>query len=149
VLLLKDIRPQLLVYHGDWRLGGFVQFISRAKDELVTPTTSTPTSTRNAGPRSSLWQLRAAAARLEPGQPRRCETFARPTHDIRATTREARGETPDYKADAAAGSPIARPSHDRRHGQRTGQLVRGQRAPRIDALAATYVVDAPRSRSSA
>ena len=38
VLLLKDIRPQLpLVYHTDWWLGQFVQFINRAKDELVSP----------------------------------------------------------------------------------------------------------------
>jgi len=38
VLLLKDIRPQLpLVYHTDWWLSSFVQFINRAKDELVTP----------------------------------------------------------------------------------------------------------------
>src|SRR5258708_76597 len=38
VLLLKDIRPQLsLVYHSDWWLGSFVQFINRAKDELVSP----------------------------------------------------------------------------------------------------------------
>ena len=38
VLLLKDIRPQLsLVYHSDWWLSGFVQFINRAKDELVGP----------------------------------------------------------------------------------------------------------------
>src|SRR5512147_2827104 len=38
VLLLKDIRPQLtLIYHSDWWLSGIVQFINRAKDELVTP----------------------------------------------------------------------------------------------------------------
>ena len=38
VLLLKDIRPQLrLIYHSDWWLGSFVQFINRAKDELVGP----------------------------------------------------------------------------------------------------------------
>ncbi len=39
VLLLKDIRPSLsLIYHGtEWWLGSMVQFINRAKDELVTP----------------------------------------------------------------------------------------------------------------
>jgi len=38
VLLLKDIRPQLpLVYHTDWWLGQFVQFINWAKDDLVSP----------------------------------------------------------------------------------------------------------------
>ena len=38
MLLLKDIRPRLpLVYHSDWWMAGFVQFINRAKDELVTP----------------------------------------------------------------------------------------------------------------
>lgn len=40
VLLLKDIGPELpLVYHShaNWALSNFVQFINRAKDELVTP----------------------------------------------------------------------------------------------------------------
>lgn len=43
ILLLRDIRPSLgLVYHGgqsntNWWLEGFVGFINRAKDELVTP----------------------------------------------------------------------------------------------------------------
>ncbi len=40
VLLLRDLRPQLpLIYHaGPWWLAQIVQFINRAKDELVTPT---------------------------------------------------------------------------------------------------------------
>ena len=40
VLLLRGISPTLsLVYHSrsNWALGGFVQLINRAKDELVTP----------------------------------------------------------------------------------------------------------------
>ncbi len=40
VLLLRDISPQLpLVYHSrsNWAFQSFVQFINRAKDELVTP----------------------------------------------------------------------------------------------------------------
>ncbi len=39
VLLLRDLEPGLdLLYHaGWWALGPFVQFINRAKDELVTP----------------------------------------------------------------------------------------------------------------
>ncbi|HEY7827175.1 MAG TPA: ATP-dependent helicase, partial [Candidatus Limnocylindrales bacterium] len=39
VLLLRDIEPGLdLFYHGAWwAFGSFVQFINRAKDELVTP----------------------------------------------------------------------------------------------------------------
>jgi DNA helicase-2/ATP-dependent DNA helicase PcrA len=39
MLLLRDLEPGLnLVYHaGWWALGPFVQFINRAKDELVTP----------------------------------------------------------------------------------------------------------------
>ncbi len=39
VLLLRELEPSLdLLYHaGWWALGPFVQFINRAKDELVTP----------------------------------------------------------------------------------------------------------------
>ena len=39
MLLLRDLEPGLnLLYHaGWWALGPFVQFINRAKDELVTP----------------------------------------------------------------------------------------------------------------
>ncbi len=39
LLLIRDLRPSLdLVYHGtDWTFTEFVKFISRAKDELVTP----------------------------------------------------------------------------------------------------------------
>jgi DNA helicase-2/ATP-dependent DNA helicase PcrA len=39
MLLLRDLEPALeLLYHaGWWALGPFVQFINRAKDELVTP----------------------------------------------------------------------------------------------------------------
>ncbi|HLY15451.1 MAG TPA: ATP-dependent helicase, partial [Candidatus Limnocylindrales bacterium] len=39
VLLLKDLEPELgLIYHSlRWAAGGFVRFINRAKDEIVSP----------------------------------------------------------------------------------------------------------------
>ena len=147
VLLLKDIRPQLtLIYHSDWWLSGIVQFINRAKDELVTPddfdafvANERRVFEERYGP------YEAAAARLE-GQgnlaPLRAVRGA--YAGLRANERaEDRGEERTY--DPAAAEKAA-DREARRTVAGTGRAIyRSQidRAhhPRIDALADTYVVD--------
>ncbi|MGZ8438703.1 MAG: UvrD-helicase domain-containing protein, partial [Candidatus Limnocylindrales bacterium] len=147
VLLLKEIRPQLhLVYHGDWWLGGFVQFINRAKDELVTPDdfdAYVDEERRTFEARNGSFE--AAAARLE------AQGNLKPLRDVRAAyagiraneRAEARGETPDYKSDAAdriADREARRTIAGTGYAQARGQFPANQYL-QIDALAATYVVD--------
>ena len=150
VLLLRDISPDLpLVYHSrsGRAFGDFVKFINRAKDELVTPDDFDAfVATERAAFEVRYRSYAAAAERLAiqgnlaPLRPVR-GAYA----GVRANERaEARGEARTYKADAAA--KVA-DREARRTIAGTGHaLDRSQFEPddhpRIDALAATYVVDA-------
>lgn len=149
VLLLKEIAPQLpLIYHtrSNWALGGFVQFINRAKDELVTPDDFdrfVAEERRAFEERNGSYE--AAAARLE------VQGNLKPLRDVRAAyagvraneRAEARGESPIYKPDAAdkiADREARRTIAGTGHADSRGQFHPDDHAA-IDALAATYVVD--------
>ena len=149
VLLLRDIGPDLpLVYHSQWgrAFGDFVKFINRAKDELVTPDDfdAYVTSERLAF-EARYGSYAAAAARLEvqgnlaPLRPVR-GAYA----GVRANERaEARGEVRTYKADEAekiADREARRTIAGTGHAVGRNQFDREDH-PRIDALAASYVVD--------
>ena len=90
VLLLKDIRPtSALVYHG--RTGGsatFVQFINRAKDELVTPGRLRRLRRRGAaGLRGPIRQLRGRCR-----APRHVQGNLKPLRDVRGAYAGVRAE---------------------------------------------------------
>ena len=151
LLLLQGIRDQLhLVYHGDWAFTGFVQFINRAKDELVTPDDFD--ALRRPGAR----HLRAPVRRLRGSRSRRLESQGnlQPVRDVRsayaglratASGSLANGEDPG-KLDADKPHHVAE-REARRHGRSgTGRLVGRNRLDedqleQIDALAETYVAD--------
>jgi DNA helicase-2/ATP-dependent DNA helicase PcrA len=147
VLLLRDIRPNLhLIYHTDWWLGQFVQFINRAKDELVTPGDF---EVFVAGERRVFEERHggfdAAAARLESqGNLEPLRKVRGAYAGIRAGERaQEHGEAAEYDPDAATKTAER---EARRTVAGTGR-AEGLRwfaeedHPRIDNLAATYVVD--------
>ena len=122
VLLLRDIRPSLaLVYHTRLvRSASFVQFINRAKDELVTPGRLRRLRRRGAPRlRGPLRQLRGRRrAPRGPGQPRAAaRRSAAPTPaSARTSAPRTRGETRDYDARRRRQDRRPRgPPHDRRH----------------------------------
>lgn len=115
VLLLKDIRPQLhLVYHSDWWLGGFVQFISRAKDELVTPDDfDAYVDEERRIFEARYGSFEAAAARLESqgNLASRSATFAPPTPGSETTSARRPAAKPRTTSRTPRrGSPTARPA---------------------------------------
>ena len=149
VLLLKDIVGDLpLVYHyrSSWALGGFVQFINRAKDELVTPDDfDTFVAEERRVFEQRYGSFEAANARLA------AQGNLKPLRDVRGAyakvrvneRAEARGEIRDYRPDETL--RIA-DREARRMVVGTGG-VQGRNhfapadLPRIDTLAATYEVD--------
>ncbi len=149
VLLLKDIGPQLpLIYHyrSNRGLGNFVQFINRAKDELVSPdhfdafvAEERRVFEERYGSFDAAAIRLAAQGNLDPLRKVR-GAYA----GVRANERaEDRGETREYRvgevertADREARRTIAGTGHADGRGQfaATDHL-------RIDALADTYVMD--------
>jgi superfamily I DNA/RNA helicase/RecB family exonuclease len=147
VLLLKDIRPNLqLIYHSDWWLSNFVQFINRAKDELVGPDdfdAFVAQERRIFEERNGSFDV--AAARLESqGNLRPLRAVRGAYAWVRTNERlEDRGEGPDYDPLAA---DKAADREARRTVAGTGRAVYRSQIhpddhPRIDTLAATYVID--------
>ncbi len=149
VLLLQDIWADLgLVYHypSPWTLGDLVRFISRAKDELVTP----DDFDRFVAGERGIFEDRFGA--FEPvavelqarGDLRPLKGHAGAYRWLRNHERaEARGEEPDYDpawpeklADREARRAVAGDgqAHYRNHFDEEDH-------PRIDALAASYVRD--------
>ncbi len=146
-LLLKDIRPQLdLVYHSDWWLGSFVQFINRAKDELVSPDTFDAfVETERQAFEDRYGSFEAAADRIAlQGNLTPLRRVRGDYANVRANERaEARGESRDYKDDAHEKTADR---EARRTVTATGRaLYRNQIShedhPRIDELKATYEAD--------
>ncbi len=147
VLLLKDIRPGLpLVYHSDWWLGGFVQFINRAKDELVHPDefAAFVADERHVF-EDGYGSFEAAATRLErQGNLEPLRKVRGAYAGIRANERaEARGEEPDYDPGAAhkvADREARRTIAGSGHAEGRSWFAEEEH-PRIDALADSYVKD--------
>ncbi len=148
VLLLRDIRPDLgLVYHStEWWLGDIVGFINRCKDELVSPdhfdafvAEERRVFEERYGSFEAAVDRLALQGNLKPLRAVR-GTYA----GVRANERaEARGEERDYRPDETERTADR---EARRTIAGTGRANgRNQFAPedtaRIDALAATYVVD--------
>ena len=149
VLLLKDIVGDLpLIYHyrGSWALGGFVQFINRAKDELVTPDDfDAYVAAEREVFEDRFGRFEDAEARLA------TQGNLKPFRDVRAAyagvraneRAEARGETREYRPDEVERTA------DREARRSVAGTGRAQGAgwfapedhPRIEALAATYVID--------
>ncbi len=108
VLLLKDILPDLpLIYHyrSAWALSGFVQFINRAKDELVTPddfdayvADERRVFEERYGSFEAAEERLAAQGNLQPLRKVRSDYAGLRTNE-RA---EDRGETPTYDPEAAS-----------------------------------------------
>ncbi len=108
VLLLKDILPVLpLIYHyrSAWALSGFVQFINRAKDELVTPddfdayvADERRVFEERYGSFDAAEERLAAQGNLQPLRKVRSDYAGLRTNE-RA---EDRGETPTYDPEAAS-----------------------------------------------
>ena len=147
VLLLKDIRPSLpLIYHSDWWLSNFVQFINRAKDELVT----TDDFDAFVADEVRVFEERhgsfdAAAARLETQGNLRPLRAVRGAYAWLRTNERAdnRGGTTEYDPLTVA---KAADREARRTVAGTGRAVYRSQIdrddhPRIDFLAATYVID--------
>ena len=147
VLLLKDVRPSLpLVYHSDWWLGSFVQFINRAKDELVHPDefAAFVADERHVF-EDRYGSFEAAATRLErQGNLEPLRKVRGAYAGIRANERaEARGEEPDYDPDAAhkvADREARRTIAGSGHAEGRSWFAEEEH-PRIDALADSYVKD--------
>ena len=149
VLLLKDILPVLpLIYHyrSAWALSGFVQFINRAKDELVTPddfdayvADERRVFEERYGSFDAAEERLAAQGNLQPLRKVRSDYAGLRTNE-RA---EDRGETPNYDPEAA--SKTADREARRTIAGSGRALFRTQidpeTHPRIDALAATYETD--------
>ncbi len=149
VLLLKDIGPQLpLIYHyrSNRSLGNFVQFINRAKDELVSPdhfdafvAEERRVFEERYGSFEAASVRLAAQGNLDPLRKVR-GAYA----GVRANERaEDRGETREYRvgevertADREARRTIAGTGHADGRSQ-----FAATDHPRIDALADTYVMD--------
>jgi DNA helicase-2/ATP-dependent DNA helicase PcrA len=148
VLLLQDIRPQLeLVYHSTtWWLGSFVQFINRCKDELVSPddfdafvAEERRVFEARYGDFEAARDRLALKGNLKPQRSVR-GAYAGERANERA---EERGEERDYRP---GDTERAADREARRTIVGTGKaLTRNQidadNHPRIDALAATYVID--------
>ncbi len=153
VLLLKDIGPQLpLIYHyrSNRSLGNFVQFINRAKDELVSPdhfdafvAEERRVFEERYGSFEAASVRLAAQGNLDPLRKVR-GAYAGIRANERANERaEDRGETREYRvgevertADREARRTIAGTGHADGRGQ-----FAATDHPRIDALADTYVMD--------
>ncbi len=153
VLLLKEIGPQLpLVYHyrSNRSLGNFVQFINRAKDELVSPdhfdafvAEERRVFEERYGSFEAAAVRLAAQGNLDPLRKVR-GAYAGVRANERANERgEDRGETREYRvgevertADREARRTIAGTGHADGRGQ-----FAATDHPRIDALADTYVMD--------
>ncbi len=149
VLLLKEIGSQLpLIYHyrSNWGLGNFVQFINRAKDELVSPdhfdafvAEERRVFEERYGSFEAASVRLAAQGNLDPLRKVR-GVYA----GVRANERaKDRGETREYRvhevertADREARRTIAGTGHADGRGQ-----FAATDHPRIDALADTYVMD--------
>ena len=149
VLLLKDIGPQLpLVYHyrSNRSLGNFVQFINRAKDELVSPdhfdafvAEERRVFEERYGSFEAASVRLAAQGNLDPLRKVR-GAYA----GVRANERaEDRGETREYRAgevERTADREARRTIAGTGHADGRGQFAATDH-PRIDALADTYVMD--------
>ncbi len=149
VLLLKEIGPQLpLIYHyrSNWGLGNFVQFINRAKDELVSPdhfdafvAEERRVFEERYGSFEAAAVRLAAQGNLDPLRKVR-GSYAGSRASERA---EDRGETREYRADEVertADREARRTIAGTGHADGRGQFAATDH-PRIDALAGTYVVD--------
>jgi len=149
VLLLKDIAPDLpLIYHarGSWALGGMVQFINRAKDELVTPDDFDAfVANERRVFEERYGGFEAAAARLESqGNLAPLREVRGAYAGLRANERaEERGEERKYdtqavekRADREARRSIAGTGRAASLGQ-----IAAVDQPKIAPLAASYVVD--------
>ncbi len=149
VLLLKDIGSQLpLIYHyrSNWGLGNFVQFINRAKDELVSPdhfdafvADERLVFEERYGSFEAASVRLAAQGNLDPLRKVR-GAYA----GVRANERaEDRGETREYRVDEVertADREARRTIAGTGHADGRGQFAATDH-PRIDALADTYVMD--------
>ena len=137
-----------LIYHSrDWWLGVVRQFINRAKDELVTPDDfdafvaeerrvfedALRELRRRRRPARAPGQPRAAARRSAAPTPASARTSA-PRTKARSRTTDATASKRPPTARPAARSPA---TATRRH----PRLSTPTDQPRIDALAASYVVD--------
>ncbi len=149
VLLLREaIEDVPLIYHyrWTWALAGFVGFINRAKDELVTPDDFDAfVAEERRVFEERFGSFDAAEVRLA------AQGNLKPLRDVRGAyagvrvneRAEARGETPDYKPDAA--TKIA-DREARRTIAATGtaeshRYFDPDDLPRIASLAATYEAD--------
>ncbi len=149
VLLLKDIGPQLpLIYHyrSNWGLGNFVQFINRAKDELVSPdhfdafvAEERRVFEERYGSFEAAAVRLAAQGNLDPLRKVR-GAYA----GVRANERaEDRGETREYRVDEVertADREARRTIAGTGHADGRNQFAATDHL-RIDALADTYVMD--------
>lgn len=147
VLLLKDIRPQLtLIYHSDWWLSGIVQFINRAKDELVTAENfDAYVANERQTFEERYGSYEAAEARLESqGNLAPLRRVRGAYAWVRANQRaEDRGEEPTYDdqaADKTADREARRTVAGTGRAEYRSRIDPAQHA-RIDALADSYVVD--------
>ncbi len=150
VLLLRDIRPQLaLIYHqGPWWLAQIVQFINRAKDELVTPTdfdafvaAERQVFEDRYGPYDAAEQRLELQGNLTPLREVRTDYAAIRQHE-RA---EAAGQEPTEYA-ARRRDQDRRPRGPARRSPAPAEPSTGPRStrpttPQIDELADSYVVD--------
>ncbi len=149
VLLLKEIGPQLpLIYHyrSNRSLGNFVQFINRAKDELVSPdhfdafvAEERRVFEERYGSFEAASVRLAAQGNLDPLRKVR-GAYA----GVRANERaEDRGETREYRVDEVertADREARRTIAGTGHADGRSQFAATDH-PRIDALADTYVMD--------
>ncbi len=122
VLLLRDIEPGLdLFYHGAWwAFGSFVQFINRAKDELVTPDDFDAYVAEERAVFESRYgplgrRDRTPRAPGQPQDPARAAQGVRPAAQVRAgrgsRRRPARGSPPFARQGRRPGGPPDGPGH--------------------------------------
>ncbi len=147
LLLLRDLRHTLdLRYHSDWSFPGFVQFINRAKDELVDP----DDFDRFVETERQAYERRYGSYT---GAPERLETQGNlaPLRSVRGAyaglraneRAEAAGEERHYKprmAEKVANREARRTVGGDGHAHSLHQFGREDQA-RIDALAAEYERD--------
>jgi superfamily I DNA/RNA helicase/RecB family exonuclease len=143
-LLLRDIRPDLgLLYHGTaWWLGEIVNFINRAKDELVTPddfgrfvaTEREVFETRYGDYEAAVERLQAQG-NLAPVRAIR-SGYARLRRDERAAAATLEPTWVEKEADKQARRTVAGDGSTPNRNQ-----FPADEHPRIDALARTYVTD--------
>ncbi len=149
VLLLKEIGPQLpLIYHyrSNWGLGNFVQFINRAKDELVSPDHFDAFVAEERRVFEERYgSFEAASVRLATqGNLTPLRKVRGAYAGVRANERaEDRGETRGYRVDEVertADREARRTIAGSGHADGRGQFHPDDHS-RIDALADTYVMD--------